>query len=96
MRGAGEGGGTVGGGGELQASQGQSLSQGQNAQTVWGGVARMGKLPPAWPPPSNCRDRGRSLGQDREPWEGKEHWIRSQEQGFQSSIHSLCNFKQVT
>lgn len=46
MRGAGEGGGTVGGGGELQASQGQSLSQGQNAQTVWGGVARMGKLPP--------------------------------------------------
>lgn len=56
----------------------------------------MGKLPPAWPPPSNCRDRGRSLGQDQEPWEGKEHWIRSQEQGFQSSIHSLCNFNQVT
>lgn len=38
----------------------------------------------------------RPRGQNQEPWEGKEHWIRSQEQGFQSSIHLLCNFKQVT
>lgn len=45
MRGAGEGGGTVGGGGELQASQGQSLSQGQKHKRSGEGWPGSGSCP---------------------------------------------------
>ena len=87
----------MGGRGELQPFQAQlALSQGPDTQTVWEGWSGWGRRPHHGlrhqiPETAEApRVRGPEF---QNPGVLSS---RSQEQGFQSSIHLLCDFEQVT
>lgn len=94
MRGAGEGGGK-GGRGRTAAFQGQSaLPQGQTHKQSgegWSGWERFPLQGLSHPTPETKEAHGsvRLRGQNQDLWSGEEP-------EFQSSIHLLCDFGQVT